>query len=126
MIRLHDVGVTYGKRVAVASVTETVDTGEWVGLIGPNGAGKSSLLQAIVGITPSSGVIDVDGDPAVDWNRTERAQRFAYVPQDPLMPVDMTGFEYVLLGRSPFVSYLGTESRRDREVWRRSLISPSR
>jgi iron complex transport system ATP-binding protein len=28
----------------------------------------------------------------------------------------MTGFDYVLLGRSPFVSYLGTESRRDRAI----------
>ena len=32
------------------------------------------------------------------------------------MPVDMTGFEYVLLGRSPYVSYLGTETRHDRAV----------
>jgi iron complex transport system ATP-binding protein len=116
MIELREVGVRYGSRVAVGSVTETIERGEWVGLIGPNGAGKSSLLQAIVGITPSIGEIVVDGAAAVGWSRAERAQRFAYVPQDPLMPVDMTGFEYVLLGRSPYVSYLGTESRHDREI----------
>lgn len=116
MIELRDVGVRYGKRVAVDRVSETIASGEWVGLIGPNGAGKSSLLQAIVGISPSSGNIVVDDEAVGSWDRTVRAQRFAYVPQDPLIPVDMTGFEYVLLGRSPFVSYLGSESRHDREV----------
>ena len=32
------------------------------------------------------------------------------------MPDDMTGFEYVLLGRSPYVSYFGHESRHDRAM----------
>ncbi len=116
MIELRDVTVRYGKRVAVDRLSDRVDAGEWLGLIGPNGAGKSSLLQAIVGITPSTGEIVVDGDAGTSWSRPERAQHFAYVPQDPLMPVDMTGFEYVLLGRSPYVSYLGTETRHDRAV----------
>ena len=32
------------------------------------------------------------------------------------MPDDMTGFEYVLLGRSPYVGYFGTESRHDKAM----------
>src|SRR4051794_32889331 len=32
------------------------------------------------------------------------------------MPEDMTGFEYVLLGRSPYVGYFGTESRHDKAM----------
>ena len=40
----------------------------------------------------------------------------AYVPQSPTMPDDMTGFEYVLLGRSPYVGYFGTESRHDKAM----------
>ena len=32
------------------------------------------------------------------------------------MPDDMTAFEYVLLGRSPYVSYFGHESRHDRAM----------
>ena len=42
----------------------------------------------------------------------------AYVPQNPLLPYDMTAFEYVLLGRAPFVGYFGTESRHDRAMAR--------
>ncbi len=115
-LELCDVTVRYGDRVAVDGVSDTLEAGEWLGVIGPNGAGKSSLLQAIVGITFAGGEVRIGGGSAADWSRIERARRFAYVPQDPLMPVDMTGFDYVLLGRSPFVSYLGTESRHDREI----------
>ena len=32
------------------------------------------------------------------------------------MPDDMTGFEYVLLGRTPYVGYFGTESRHDQAM----------
>jgi ABC-type branched-subunit amino acid transport system ATPase component len=42
----------------------------------------------------------------------------AMSPQNPLLPYDMTALEYVLLGRAPFVSYFGTESRHDRAMAR--------
>jgi len=76
-----------------------------------------SLLQAIVGVVPaSSGEIAVDGAPFGLRTRSRRAALVAYVPQDPVVPADMTGFEYVLLGRSPYVGYFGTESRHDRAM----------
>ena len=40
----------------------------------------------------------------------------AYVPQEPLIPDDMSVFDYVLLGRTPYVSYFGVETRHDRAV----------
>jgi iron complex transport system ATP-binding protein len=116
-IELRGLTVQYGRRTAVASFTETVRSGEWLGLIGPNGAGKSSLLQAIVGVVAAtSGEIAVDGAPLGLRSRARRAALVAYVPQDPVVPADMTGFEYVLLGRSPYVGYFGTESRHDRAM----------
>nr|BFE88413.1 hypothetical protein GCM10020093_110140 [Planobispora longispora] len=33
-----------------------------------------------------------------------------------MLPADMTVFDYALLGRTPYIPYLGRESRRDREV----------
>jgi iron complex transport system ATP-binding protein len=37
----------------------------------------------------------------------------AYVPQSPVLPSGMTGAEYVLLGRNPFVTHFGHESELD-------------
>jgi iron complex transport system ATP-binding protein len=115
-IELRDVTVRYGRRLVVHGFTDLVRSGEWLGLIGPNGAGKSSLLRAIVGIVPSDGEIVVDGSPLSLRSRARRAALVAYVPQDPLMPDDMTGSEYVLLGRSPYVGYFGSETRHDRAM----------
>jgi molybdate transport system ATP-binding protein len=35
--------------------------GPWLGVVGPSGAGKSTLLEAIAGLIPSSGRVEVDG-----------------------------------------------------------------
>ena len=91
-------------------------SGEWLGLIGPNGAGKSSLLRAVVGLVESTGDVLVDGAALALRSRRRRAELVAYVPQAPTLPDDMTGFEYVLLGRSPYVGYFGTESRHDKAM----------
>jgi iron complex transport system ATP-binding protein len=115
-IEFRDVVVRYGRRTAVHHFSGVVRSGEWLGLIGPNGAGKSSLLQAIVGVVPSDGEVLVDGAPLSLRSRSRRAQLVAYVPQDPVMPADKSGFEYVLLGRAPYVGYFGTETRHDRAM----------
>ena len=124
---LDAVAVSYGKRPALAPFTDTVASGEWLGLIGPNGAGKSSLLRAVVGLVPMKGAVMVDGSPLTLRTRRRRAALIAYVPQAPILPEDMTGFEYVLLGRAPYVGYFGTESRHDkamaRDVLRRLDLS---
>lgn len=115
-LECRDLRVRYGKRVVVHGFSGTVRSGEWLGLIGPNGAGKSSLLQAVVGIVTRSGEILVDGSPLELRSLSRRAALVAYVPQEPIMPADMSGFEYVLLGRAPYVGYFGTESKHDRAM----------
>ena len=93
-----------------------IGAGEWVGLIGPNGAGKSSLLRAIAGLAAYDGTIEIDGRAVGHMSDRERAALVAYVPQAPLIPDDMTVREYVLLGRSPYIGYFGSESAHDRAV----------
>jgi iron complex transport system ATP-binding protein len=113
---LRGVSVTLGKARVVDRVTLEVARGEWVSLIGPNGAGKTTLLRAIAGLVGFEGTIDVLGDDARALPRKELARRIAVVPQVPLMPPDATVLEYVLLGRTPYIGYFGTEGRSDHEA----------
>jgi iron complex transport system ATP-binding protein len=115
-LELRHVGVRYSARQALAPFTDTIRSGEWLGLIGPNGAGKSSLLRAVCGLVRSTGEILVDGSPLGLRSTRRRAELIAYVPQLPVLPEDMTGFEYVLLGRSPFIAYFGSDTRHDRAM----------
>lgn len=115
-VALSELTVRFGRRAAVERFATTVDSGRWLCLIGPNGAGKSSILRSIVGLVASEGRVDLDGRSIRDLSSRERARLVAYVPQAPLLPDDMTGFEYVLLGRNPYVSTFRSETRHDRAV----------
>lgn len=113
---LDQVGVRYGRRIAVHPFTEHVRPGEWVCLIGPNGAGKSSILRAVAGLVPHTGAVTVDGSPLALRSARRRAALVAYVPQSPVLPDDMTGFEYVLLGRTPYIGWFASETKHDRAL----------
>jgi iron complex transport system ATP-binding protein len=113
---LDGVEVRYGSSCALAPYSDRVRSGEWVGVIGPNGAGKSSLLKAVAGLVPSAGTIAVGEVPLAGLDHRRRARQVAYVAQEPLIPDDMCVFDYVLLGRTPYVGYFGIESAADRAV----------
>ncbi|BBH18112.1 hypothetical protein Back2_23990 [Nocardioides baekrokdamisoli] len=111
------VTVRYGRSVpAVGGVDLVVQEGHWTGLIGPNGAGKSSLLRAATGLVPHTGTIAVASGVLRGLSWRERARQIAYVPQQPELPAEMSVLDYVLLGRTPHISYLGRESAHDRQV----------
>ena len=115
-IRIERASVAYDGTRAVADVSAEVAAGSWVALIGPNGAGKSSLLRAVAGLVPHAGTIRLDGVPISSLRRRRLARLVAYLPQRPAVPDSMTVADYVLLGRTPYISYFGTEGRRDLEV----------
>ena len=61
VLRASGVSVSYGGVRALASVDLEVREGQLVGLIGPNGAGKTTLIDAISGLVPYSGGVELDG-----------------------------------------------------------------
>lgn len=117
-VGISSVSVTYGATRAVDGVTLDVATGEWLTLVGPNGAGKSSLLRTIVGEEPSTGIVRVAGTDIARVRSRQRALLVAYVPQHPVFPEGLSVFDYVLLGRTPHMGLLASETRDDiAEVW---------
>jgi ABC-type branched-subunit amino acid transport system ATPase component len=63
VLSVSDLSVSYAGVAALTSVSLEVPRGSIVGLIGPNGAGKTSLLDAVSGLTPATGVVVFDGVP---------------------------------------------------------------
>ncbi|MER6508210.1 MULTISPECIES: ABC transporter ATP-binding protein [unclassified Nonomuraea] len=117
MIGVRALSVRLGERDVLTGVDAHVRRGEWLAIIGPNGAGKSTLLKTVMGaIVPHQGEVVLDERPLAALRPRERARLLAYAPQTPALPPDMTVFDYALLGRTPYIPYLGRESRHDREV----------
>lgn len=54
-LRVEDVTVGFGGRLALAGVSLHADAGTVTGLIGPNGAGKTTLFNVICGLQPPTG-----------------------------------------------------------------------
>ena len=116
VISFDRVGVRYGPAQALAEVSEQVPAGQWLGVIGRNGAGKSTLLRAAARLVGHEGTITIGGQPTARMRRRALARLVAYVPQLPELPPDMTALDYVLLGRTPHIGYLRTETAADREI----------
>ncbi len=88
---VSDLSVTYADgRVALRSVSLTVDPGETVAVIGESGCGKSTLIKALLGMLPPGasveGIIRVDGCDVTTASEAQlreiRGSRVGYVAQD--------------------------------------------
>jgi iron complex transport system ATP-binding protein len=110
-----DMRVRLGGAVPVDGVSLRVESGGWTAVLGPNGAGKSTLLRALAGLLPYQGTVTLDPAPA-GRGRRELARVLAYVAQQPTLPPDLSVRAYVLLGRTPYLGYLGNPGRADRAV----------
>src|ERR1043166_9569169 len=61
MIEARGLRKAYGSTVAVDGIDLRVEEGRILGIIGPNGAGKSTAFNAILGLTPYQGELNVLG-----------------------------------------------------------------
>jgi ABC-type cobalamin/Fe3+-siderophores transport system ATPase subunit len=101
-LALRRVAAGYGARTVLRDVELAITPGEWVGILGPNGAGKSTLIRLMTGVlAPSSGVVELGGQPLGGLTRAEIAHHIAVVPQPSSLPFSVSVESVVALGRLP-------------------------
>ncbi|WP_063729889.1 ABC transporter ATP-binding protein [Streptomyces sp. RTd22] len=97
LLRLTDVGRTYGDRQVVRAVTLDLAPGECVALTGDNGSGKSTLLRLASGRErPTTGKVLFDGAPVDEDDPATRA-RVATVMDPGAYYPDLTVREHLML-----------------------------
>ena len=93
-------------------VTLAIGAGEFVSVVGPTGCGKSTLLNVAAGLlAPSSGLVEVFGEPLRDINR-----RAGYMFQSEALMPWRSALDNVLAG----LQYRGVpdgEARPQAEAW---------
>jgi len=88
-LRIESLSKRFGRAVAVADVSLTVERGAVYGLLGPNGAGKTTTLACALGcLRPDGGRIEILGQPAAAIHRTRG--RVAAVFDQPLLVSNLT------------------------------------
>ena len=81
----------YGKRLGLASLDMTVETGEIYGFLGPNGAGKTTTIRILLDVLrPTAGRAEVLGlDPTI--NSVAVRRKVGYLPGDFVVDGRQTG-----------------------------------
>jgi iron complex transport system ATP-binding protein len=112
-VHVRGVSVEHGGRIVLHPIDLDVAPGSWLGIVGPNGAGKSTLLRAVAGTVPHAGTITLGDQTTAGLGPRDRARLLAVAPQQPTIPSGTTVIDYVLLGRTAHISFLGRESAHD-------------
>lgn len=120
-VRLQDVSVTLGRREVVRRVGAEFVAGTLSGIVGPNGAGKSTLARALLGLVPSSGQVDVDGEAISEMPRAALARKIAYLPQGQTVHWPLSVERLVGLGRLPHLGPMSRIGEADSEAIERAM-----
>ena len=101
LLELKGVSLLTGGVERVASVSVSVDTGQFVAIVGPNGSGKSSLLGLMAGLfTPTRGSVLLDGRLVFNMGLRELATERAWLGQSTPGADNFTVAEVLNWGRS--------------------------
>ena len=74
----------FGDRLALDDVSFTLEPGEIFALLGPNGAGKTTTLRILAGlIAPSSGSVEIDGQPMGPQSAPQLRARIGFLTEAP-------------------------------------------
>lgn len=105
-LEVRDLCFAYGKGdKLLKNVCFTLKKGEIFSILGPNGAGKSTLLNCIMNLlTPESGLIRVHGQPLASMDVREIAKTIGYVPQPHSLVYDYSVRDFVVMGRTPYLT----------------------
>ena len=114
MLIAQKLSVAYENKLVLKDISFDLHPGQITTIIGPNGAGKSTLIRALSGVLPiQSGNLLIRDHLAHKLSYSEKARLIAVVPQTIRIPLSFSAWQTVLLGRTPYLNFLGRLSEAD-------------
>lgn len=122
MLSIENISAGYDGELVLRDVSMEAQTGRFIGLIGPNGSGKTTLLRVISGIlAPKAGRVFLQGTKLEKISRRNLARTLTCLSQDISLDLSFTVRQITLMGRTPYLSKIAKETRKDFEIADRAM-----
>ncbi|OLP02801.1 histidinol phosphatase [Mycolicibacterium porcinum] len=116
-VKFEAVSVSMRGRPLIADVSLAVVPGEMLAVVGPNGAGKTTLLRTLYRAQrPSAGQVLLDGVDVWKLPGKRAARRVAAVLQEATGDFELTVFDMVAMGRTPYKRSFEADNVEDRAI----------
>ncbi len=126
---LHTSGLSIGylqkgslTKVLHSEMNHVLNSGEITCLLGPNGSGKSTLIRTLAGFQKAlTGEIILGDQNLAEISAGERAKKLSVVLTDEVFTGNMSVFDMVAFGRTPYTGFMGRLGAKDRQIVEQSL-----
>lgn len=103
-------------------INVTLNAGDLVGIMGDNGIGKSTLLKTITGnLAPLSGDILLNSKSITQYSAQQIAQLLSIVVTEKIGGFNLTAWDVVATGRTPYINIFGKLSPEDETIVTKAL-----
>jgi iron complex transport system ATP-binding protein len=122
MLKISNLFSGYSQNEVIKNIYFEINDGEFVGIIGPNGSGKTTLFRTITKIiTKYTGELLYKDKEIKDWSIRLLAREIAVVPQFLLLTFPFNVYDFIALGRTPYLGRFQPLSIHDNEIIDRSM-----
>lgn len=116
-LEVRNISFSFNNRKIFSDVSFQLYEGEILSILGPNGAGKSTLLNCIARLLENeNGDLLLDNRSISSYSLKEFAKLIGYVPQNHIPAYAFTVKEFVVMGRSPYISAFSMPTHKDYEI----------
>jgi iron complex transport system ATP-binding protein len=126
-IEIEDLSTGYVEKKGIKLVAQhlqaSIHSGELTCLLGANGAGKSTLLRTLSAFQPAmAGTVRLLGKPLSSYSDAALARIVGVVLTEKCEVRNMSVFDLVSMGRSPYTGFWGKLRASDEEKVREALM----
>lgn len=125
-IKIHNLSIGYKEKkhskIIAHSLNATISPGQLTCLIGANGTGKSTLLRTLSALHPSLyGKIIIGNKNLFSYSKKELSKTISIVLTEKINICNMSVYELVSMGRSPYTGFLGRLNKEDKVIIEEAL-----
>lgn len=122
ILKIEQLSVGYGEKVILGNINIEVKEPELIVIMGLNGSGKTTLMKTICGnIEPQKGKVYLNEQIVNDLAPKEIAKTIGVVYTHMEGANDLTVYDFVALGRNPYLNWLGTLCSEDETIIQQAI-----